>query len=1582
MKKLTVILSVLILIALTLTGCAKEDNPPEQPSVITVSTNTRSEYYVDGKFYISDLETDGFDYSKLFVVLKDGKTVTAEISKTDVDEKGEFTVTCSYGGKSATATVVIRKSVYELNLSVYQISVRPDEALSYDYLSLFTATVNGQRFAITEDMITSNVSDKVGTYHYTVTFHQIVRKLTVVVQNDVVVTPLKTTLTLQSKDLDGYDFTSLFEVSVNGRNVIVTSKMIDLSELPIRGGKGTVTCTFQNVSASVIVTVEPNDVVVFVKKSAFSLNVARVANFDFVSLFGLTVDGAKQEVTADMIVGEVQAKAGAYTLSLTFAGVSASVTVTVVDHPVAQAIANYPQFTLTADQVANFDYTQLFAFYLDEESVPVTADMVDASEVLEQQGSYKVKLTYVYEDGNTYVAFADVVVGDEASVQITAINTVVYPNSAPIDTTKLFVVVDNGKNVDVTTDMVSGEIDYFTAGEYPVTLSYNGYSATATVEVKYGVVIVTASDTVEVKRGTNKYAYDFASDFKVVVNGVRLTNIEGYISGLEQADFDTVGAVNPITVTVNYNTNALGLGGSVKFTTTTATISYKVVQNTADIKIVNDYVRLDKGTSGYNPLSNIKVYLNGNTLPVTLTQNPAYADSITCYVDADTIDFASTETQIITLRVYVNGPSADPVEVSFAVTVAPQTELTAEDTVIFTDSTLFTTALFKLTVNGVAEEITPDMVYGRVDVFTPGVYTVSCTANGLSATARVVVLDKKMVGTYNTQIKTVSDSSEGKSGVVYGDLIIRADGTLTADNRSGYVVSATDQSRLSIKLSSDRNTYDDYVLYYDDGIVVLDYVNELKLGMTNKKRSLVYFAADQWTIASSFVLNTLSQHILEGSYTGWTAEMFKIESADGRSMWYALKTRLSEKTSADTVYKVTWGEADLSDGFRQEQGENATMIFDDEYVQFVMEGTLIGKTLKGQTEEKRFAGRTFSGMIDGVSATLSFDSSQGLKVVSGGTVLLQVGSYELSSMKNGGANYLDNTFFVYKKDPTSQTDYYSYKFKLDLERNSFTLIAKDKAFGYYTGNNSYIYLDGYGSGEANFNVSANSYSYVTQLTYTTENNVVKLNFVDYYVKFEHGTEASFYLSDLLNTLTAREIVDSSLIGKQFVNQKIVDGAVVSVNSLTVGKNSNSSVALQQLLDGITVITKDGEWSTALKKSNIDVKAVKFSRAGVYRFTVKVSVGGKTVSADYAVQVLDNLFSDFAYVGSYSGVFVDSSLVLDEFGRATFVVGGSTYTGVFRNDNSCFTANVSGADGRLIVVGKSVSDGVVSVTYTGAVNGKTLLAKGTIKVVGGGGIYLTQVVYSSRTYLFGSDTDYCMVNLVSQNGIEPYVDGALVSFSAFGNDYLVQISEWNNKSDGLTFADKVRGEYIDYKDNDAAKLVVDGFGTLVWGDKTATYVIANNGSLYAVVDGIGMVFSFNSQYPGYFVAAEARPTAHLLENKTFTATYKFYCGTAYDATTSFTFYDGGRVVCKSVCPEHDSGEYACEDDLYECPIGDVYGIEGTYTTDGNKVTVVVNGITIVFQTNDYVVVTAIVCVSTDIDSNAHGYFRSGTSFARE
>jgi hypothetical protein len=85
-----------------------------------------------------------------------------------------------------------------------------------------------------------------------------------------------------------------------------------------------------------------------------------------------------------------------------------------------------------------------------------------------------------------------------------------------------------------------------------------------------------------------------------------------------------------------------------------------------------------------------------------LTENPAHVDIISCYakVLSDPIDFGSVAEQEVRVAVYVNGPDAEPVIISYSLRVEADITITADGACVFVGSPLLVKDLFTITEGG------------------------------------------------------------------------------------------------------------------------------------------------------------------------------------------------------------------------------------------------------------------------------------------------------------------------------------------------------------------------------------------------------------------------------------------------------------------------------------------------------------------------------------------------------------------------------------------------------------------------------------------------------------------------------------------------------------------------------------------------------------------------------------------------------------------------------------------------------------------------------------------------------------------
>lgn len=1578
-KRLLTIALLLLSVLLVFAACDNTNSGGE----VVVEINEFNIHYRQGSFFLTDEDADSFDFSKLFVVTEGEKSIAVTKDMLDLSQldKDGGQVVCTYAGKSATANVVIQQTVYELQLTKYQLTIAPSDVANYDFKSLFRATVNGDVVDVSDDMVVSNVTNTEGDYTYTVNFHGLSQTINVRVQDIYVITVSRTALTLESKNFDSYNFLSLFSATKNGKPFQLTEDNLDFSDCPRWSGKGTLVCKAGNYSKSVDVTVTPNEYLPGVRMDSMSISLARVATYDFTSLFSLKIDGESVTVTPDMISGTVQAKAGEYTLSLTVNEMSVSVRVTVLAHEVVNLVKCYPNISLSLAQAKTFDATRLFSLYVDEVAVPVTADMIDDSQLKNamQNGVVSVSFSYKLSDNTVFQETASVTIADQTlTVAAVAPTVEVYPNSVPLNLASLFVIVDNGKDVEVTMDMIDGTVNYTKSGDYVITCTYEGVSATATVSVKDGVVIVTQSDVVEVKAGTDIATYNFANDFTMVVNGITFTNVDRYITfdggktvaQLEDPTF-LVGDYN-VTLTVNYNDKTVSSTGNVAFTKVSKTIVYRVVANTYVVQLDKDVVSLED-PSGFDVFSNVKVYLNGQALSKKLVDSPDKTDAMSLYADVKTQFNPNLSWQTVEMDIYVNGVGYTPVHVKYEVEIKDRLEIVAHDQIVFSGETLYTTDLFEIYQNGEIVTVLPQYVSGKVDVFNAGVYHVTISYGDVTKTARVTVLDRDLIGSYLAATLTVAtESSEDSDGYVtdatnvrrYGDFVVNADGTVVLCGTAGYISVANDDT-IHVKVGNF-----DYYLYYEDGVVVLEYVNALHMRYSEDGiiRSLVYVSKDKYTVSAPLQINNQSTHVIQADGRGYfTLEVAKITDKKTKDFfWYGLKVTIKETIGSDVYYLVDHGKVTLPDGFDPRAGAEATYNFKGEQNKFAVgDDEVMCRISDDKSKINVFAGN-YTGTYNSQRATLDISSLGGATFKIAGKTEFEASYLDVSSMHHGGSIESENIFFAYRAYfGQVETHYYSYKFVLDTTNKTFTVVEKDNLFGYYACGDKYFFLDGYGSGVAH--LEGSNYD-LADLVYSLENGELNVDFVDTNATFNYGTSATFYMSQLLNTLTVKKLGDGSLDGQKFVNTQIVDGAVVNVNTFTFPVQATNK-APEEFYSSIDVVTKDGSWTLEEKKNsaNVATKTICWNKAGVYRYSIKVKVNGQSVLSYFTVEVLAEIYKDSPFVGNYVNSFGGEvcTLELTKNGVATLKLSDRTYTGLFDvyGDKAIVKVSAVGYAPLTFEVTMPVAH---TVTFKLQGIGTVFASRDAIAQTGAGAVTLTRVSDGEGGYA------YFLTNGFDTKLITPTFDDNKVVLTVNGKQVLYRIDSWAGATSGLTQADGLQGVYIGIGSKD---IKLDGFGVLTISGSLGSYTICRNNSLFVTIDGINYAFQLGD---GVYSEIEIPTPQQLVAGNTFSGDVLFNCDTQYNFTaqTTFVFDLDGGVTVLSTSSMHDDGDYACENDVYNCPL---VNKAGTYVASGRSIVVTIGEYTMTFTFDDPLYPTKIVCFSSNMTKEIHGGVTEGCTF---
>lgn len=1396
---------------------------------------------------------------------------------------------------------------------------------------------------------------------------------------------------LKDRQVVGYDFASLFTLKVNGETVPIEDAWLDYSLVKSEPSAEpyTVICTYGVHQAVAKISVTKTNYMLNLSVDTVSMTVEAAENYDFNALFEAKMDGVTVPVTDDMVTTDYKPQIGTYTYTVSFGDRKKTLSINIVDNHRVEVVRAYRSLSMTAEELAGYDLTKLFSLYVDGDTVAVTAAMltsdIPASPVNGE--SYTVTLQYS-TDKWIYRASIPITVVTVDDIIITARDVETYPNSEAIDLTTLFTIKQGERYIPVTRDMITGTVNYASEGENRITLTYRTSgaekSATAVVTVKRGVVIRFAdTDTVLIRRGTDINSYPFTEDFILTVNGTRFSDFPASYIDISGVDFTKAGTYTA-TLTVRYNKDPLtGLTGNANYSTHTATIRYCVVENTYSVNVNKDQVVLPKGTTRYNPFYNLTVYINGRWQ--TLTDDPNVTlDPISCYARlvSASIDFGSAAVQNVIIDVYVNGRDADPVRVSYTLRVESDVTVTATDTAVFVGNKLYVCDLFSIKNAGQRVDVTYDMITGYVDVTTPGVYRLELNYGGVTATATVTVLDNSIVGTYHTSLRNISQADDedeegytiiGTPSRPLGDLIIRADGTITVDGMNGMITGGFGTESMTAKIGTNV-----YYLYYRDGILVLDPDNSLKLSFNNTKRPMVYFHGDMWEITGNIILNKLSTHILQTTNTGYSYDLMRVRSkTDERELWYALYICLVSKTSADTVYEVKWGEIDLDTAFTPAADATASFMFNGDEVSFKMTNKTIARPAASE-KAPQWANRTFTGTINGKNATLKTDFYERYTLRIDGNVIFS--GARLADMLNGEVDYDAGILFLYNVTAKDDAAVYSYKFLIDAENNTFTVAERDPYYGRYTADGMVLFLDGYGSGVMSFD--ANSYAQ-TKLTYTVKDSELTVQYIGTSPVFAYGKSAVYIVAPFLNVLTVREFSGADMKDKAFVNEVITDGAIVTVSSHTVGMTGNSN----ELLSYITIVTADGVLSDAEKKACVGVKTVKFGAAGFYQYTVTVKVNGEDVTAYYAVQVLgkiDTAYRDMAISYGQGLLYPNNSLKVDEFGRVTYYIGDTVYTGLADFYDDGFIARLTDTNGiKLLLTAKKYAENTLEVRMTGAMNGSDIFTRGETSVTSSASdsAYLRSVKLSDGTVLYFFSKSAIelgeRVILAPETGSDLTVTGVTLILTADGDEIAcLRVNEWGKAKTGLTLSDAFRGSYkLGNK-----TITFDGFGKGTFeGKGNITYRIKGDMVTISFDDSENVIACKPNPATGETkLLTPVGSGSMLVSGFTYYATYTFACGSElYEATTSIRF-EAGEVKILSTSESHDSGDGMCTDDSGYAP--PFVGM-GTYTVKGDVITVNIKGYTMVFIVTDVTTSAQIVCESTTIKSSDHGYFGAGRAFSR-
>lgn len=1395
----------------------------------------------------------------------------------------------------------------------------------------------------------------------------------------IVVTAVSDSVTIKDLDVANYDFTTLFKITEDGNVVEVKNEYLKHA-VKAEAGTYTVTCEYGEKFAATAVTVVATTYSVELSQNEITLNQSLALSYDYKALFTAMIDGVEVSITSDMVTTDVKSEIGTYTYIVTVGNASKTLTINVTNDHFIEIVKSYEEIQIPQGEIKDYDFTNLFTIYVDGKVTQTTIDMIDLSNIenVTLGETYEITLTY-REDESELSAIVKVTIVKNEEIIVNSKNIITYPNGENIDLTTLFEIKKGDQIIPVTLDMITGKIDYSNIGINTITLNFNGNTYTATVEVKRGVVINYASSSViTVEKGTEQKDYVFAEDFIVIINGIRFSSIsENYID-TSKVDFNEEGTYTA-TIKIPYNEKNLTLSGP-KFDYVEKSITYEVVSANYELTLKNEEVVLPLGTINYNVLENISLRISGRNQ--TLTTNPEWASPIACYakVVSDELDFSKSGPQEVVIELYVYGVDATPITVSYTVIIETDAKIITTEKVIFGGDTLYTKDLFKVLINNEEVEFDQSMITGKVDTFKAGVYEITIDYYGIKGTSKVVVVSKDFIGTYKTNMKTIATTIEGDGedddpiripGVELGDMVFNSLDDFKINDTNATIISAIDENTLKIQIGSSI-----YMLYNYDGVIVIDPNNDIKLGFTDSRRPLVYFSETKYNLLKNFNINYGAVHVLETTNTIYSIDTFMYENKETlETKWFGLKVDLVSKSSADTVYEVTWGEVIYPEDFEMQTDVTGTVLFNGESYDIRVQDRYTGKVVTTSNDKLLYANMTFTGTIDGKNATIEVDRYGGYKILVGGTIYQEYTSYEVNQMKYGGVNSETNEVLVY----TVIDSINSIKFSVNLTNNTFEIIEKDMYFGKYEAENSYIFLDGYGKGIANFNT--NSY-YTTVFNYEENNGIITIKFLNQTVDFSYGDILTLYVSEFLNRLTVSDSYNGILNGVIFDNVEITQGALINIKDYTIGA-ATDTIARPNFLNNIQIITKDGELTNDQKLQYLNLKKVSFNKPGFYEFTITITINGTKLTSYYALQVIEAIYDGNELVGTYGNgvLYKDNSLMIDKYGKGILHTTMADFNGNVVIKETGFTMKAYSSDNLSVVVtGTLLTNGVVVVKCSGSVNFTDYFTMGTHQAAGVKNFILHKfVVNNVDTYILSKSTsdmgEVVQIELIEGNAVN--ATNAILKIISSTDEYIVKIISWDSTTAGIEFTDDYRGTYTS---DGLDSLVLDGFGNAMFGSLKGTYTISKTTLTFVTSNNV-KVFSLDNENMTYQVVDIVLDNS-LVEGITFTGEHQFYCGNySYTARTSFSFEVGGKVLITSSSSSHDDGEDACGEDTYAPAYVTKNGTYGTYSVNGNKLTITVGEYHFEFVITDVINVSTIKCTSTNLDSDAHGYFKVGTIFAK-
>lgn len=1492
---------------------------------------------------------------------------------------------------SDSVSSVIPSEEIEVKADKAEVRIALVDLDSFDFTSLFDIYVDGGKVGVSADYIDlSKLKKELGTYEIVCSYGGKSAKVTVHVVNErnVFVQANKTKVTIKDVEVKTYDYTCLFTLTINGNITEVKKEYIDASNVLPAPDTYTVTCEYGGSSAKVWVEVTETPFVASALEDEVNVYVGAVNEFEPKALFAITLGGEEVEVTDDMITGEVKPEVGDYEIKLSIGSRKASVIVHVVNEHVIKIGSAYSEIDIAPEDVSSYDFINDFYIYEDGKSVEVNSENVtlDTSALTGAAIGDKceISVSYVPADGKGGATKTVIVnVTAVGSIAIKVLNAEVF-ESDTLDLTSLFEITDNGEEIEVTDDMISGFVDFGNSDECKITLTYKNIRRTATVKKIKGISIrYAAGEIVSVKKGENKGAYDFAGDFEVYIDGIRFYGIAGWID-TNNVNFDAIGVYDAV-LTVKYNDASIF--GKPQFAATkTKTIKYNVVPSVYELKILEKTVELEAGSADYDVLSNIELSVNGYRQ--SFTANRGEVNMVTTYYEiVSAPDLTVTGSHKVTINLYVYGLGYDSVTAEYTIIVKNGIKIYSEDKAVFTGETLYAPDLFRIYENGKAVNVTPDMISGRINPFVAGSYVLTVEYKGVTRSATVSVIPSDYVGDYQTADKTIAkDSVEGEDGdiaedekpsVAIGDMEIGRDMSIFVHGVKAENVTLTDYG-FDFMLGTNAHE-----AHFENGVCVIIPLNELKLSYYDDNRPLVYFKRGTWAIADSVSVHYSKEgkSVYSLTYSGYSIFLYKVRNLETNELcWFAIQVKLEYKTSADTVYSVNYGFIDLPADFSSKTiGAAGDFELNGSRYVFTISERGTGKINKTDTTAP-FAKKSFTGMFDGKAATLSLGNEHQPTLTVGGIKKFSMNTSEFHPKYNYYStdegyyilygyevvtfNKKYNTktisystdLFIEEKDGDTESvtvTPFSYKFLLDADNGTFTLAERDEYFGLYkNGEGRFVFLDGYGNG-----IIDTTKDSIGQcgFTYTAKNSLITVVYDDPSNKLSQK-RGVFSIDAFGNVLYAQSCGKEFEKGDALTNAYITSGAAVTLSRSVFHKGETKD----DVINAVKIVTKDGEYSLTAKKQKVtvngkqvaivDVSKISTGNAGFYLLEINLKLdGASSVSTKrFAVQVLDEVLpagEGFArnYGYSISGL---TSFALNTFGEAEFVVGGVSYTGYATVADGKLYAKLTAAyKGTVSITGEINDDEILTLQIVTA-DGTLLLehySVGTVLYAGNGELIIRSFATSKGNVFYISSAlsvlgDKVTIKTTDGEDVSAISVGSVVAFTYDGKNYVLRVAALGDEKNGLEISDLLEGEYEDISGR-GETLTLDGYGSGVLNGTRGTYYVYNetdNGKrlVFTTTSGtlIKLLVGTGGDKLGKFVSY-GEVAEKDLSGKSYTGDVGDY---EITATVTMKFEDNGKVTLS----------YSSSDGS---PAPDYAGT-GTYAVTNGKIVISVKGyvITLTFE----------------------------------